>query len=235
MNLTVLRNDADVPPGLLVDVATGRGIDIDLVALDAGDPLPDPGAVEAVVVLGGEMGVYDTDRHPYLTAEAGFLRSIVEGGIPVLGLCLGCQLLASALGGAAYRADRPEVAFTRLDVLVDDPVVGILSVDRSLTIHRDTWDLPPGGVLVARSPRYRQAFRFGSALGIQPHVEVTEDIVRSWVLTPGGSKLVEQAGRVTEEVLAEFHDGAQGVVATAERLFSAWFDEATHRRDGGST
>jgi len=227
MRLTVLRNDPHVPAGQLAAVAARRSIEVVLVELDAGAGLPDLAGADAIVALGGEMGAYDVDAYPFLAAEKRFLADAVALGIPVLGLCLGCQLLADALGGSAYLADSPEVAFGTLDVIAQDPVVDVLGTEPSLLIHRDTWDLPEGGTLVARTDRYNQAFRFGSALGVQPHPEVDTSIARSWLIGPGASTLPRAVGVDPGALLEEFERSAEGVAATADRFFGSWLTEAS--------
>lgn len=234
MKITVLRNDPEVPPGSLLRVAADHDIDVVVVALDAGDALPDLSDVDAVVALGGEMGAYDTDRYPYLADEKAFLRSAVNRGVPVLGLCLGCQLLAEALGGSAYLAPAPEVAFAVVEGVAPDPVVDVLSMEPSLMMHRDTWDLPPGGVLLARSARFRQAFRLGSALGVQPHPEVDADIVASWFAHESSVELARRAGADPAEVLAAVLGNMARVNAAADRFFGAWISEAKGRRRGSA-
>lgn len=232
MKVTVLRNDPEVPPGSLLRVAADHRVEVGVVALDAGDALPDLSDVEAVVVLGGEMGAYDTDRFPYLVDEKTFLRSAVDRGIPVLGLCLGCQLLAEALGGSAYLAPAPEVAFTPIEGVAPDPVVDILTTEPTLTMHRDTWDLPPGGVLLAHSARYRQAFRLGSALGVQPHPEVDADIVASWFAHESSVELALRAGADPTAVLAAVVANMGRIDAAADRFFGAWIVEAQRASAG---
>jgi GMP synthase (glutamine-hydrolysing) len=172
------------------------------------------------------MGAYDTDRYPYLEQEKDFLRAVVARGVPVLGLCLGCQMLADALGGAAYLAPAPEVAFAPLDLLVDDGVVGVLGERSSLAIHRDTFDVPPGGTLIARSGRYDHAFRFGSALGVQTHPEVTPDIVCTWMEDETAAALLVGSGLTPGALSALISAHAEEVHATADRFFGAWLDEA---------
>ncbi|MFO7700619.1 MAG: gamma-glutamyl-gamma-aminobutyrate hydrolase family protein [Acidimicrobiia bacterium] len=226
MKVTVIRNDPDVPPGHLARVCRDRGHDVDIVALDAGEALPPIGTVSAIAVLGGEMGAYDTDIHPYLEIEKAFLAEAVERDIPVLGLCLGCQLLADALGGTAYLAPVPEAVFGVLDVVAEDAVVGILGSQRSLALHRDTWDLPPGATLIARSGAYDQAFRMGSALGIQTHPEATPAIVAAWLAHRSGRELVTSAGASPKGLLDAITAASREIALTADAVFGAWLDES---------
>lgn len=226
MKLTVLQNDPDVPAGHLERVAVAGHVMVDLVRLDEGGRLPDVNDVEAVAVLGGEMGAYDTDRFPYLASEKEWLAAVARERVPILGLCLGCQLLADALGGRAYLADVPEVAFEPLDVLTEDLVVGILASAPSLAMHRDTWTLPPGADLIACSSRYPQSFRFGSTLGIQTHPEVTPAIAMGWINDPRTDALVRAAGVTRSRVRDWVVEGSDDIAATADMLFGAWLAEA---------
>lgn len=234
MKLTVVRNDPECGSGHLGRVARAKGIDVDVVALDAGDPLPDPTEVEAAAVLGGEMGAYDVDRFPFLANEKAWLADLVDADVPVLGICLGCQLLADVLGGSAHLAEAPEIAFTTLEVVEPDPVVDVLGRVPSLAIHRDTWTLPPGGTLIARSDRYPHAFRLGSALGIQTHPEVDEDIVGVWTANPKIVPFLAADGKTTGDLTSWIEGNAALIAATGDELFGAWFDEAADRSRGSA-
>jgi GMP synthase (glutamine-hydrolysing) len=229
MTITVLKNDVDVPPGHLERVAVRQGIEMRVVRLYAGDPLPDPRSVDSVVVLGGEMGAYDTERFPYLAEEKRFLEEVVSLGVPVLGICLGCQLLADALGGSAYLADVPEYHLGPIETIGSDPVVDTLGAGPSIALHRDTWVLPPGGRLLGRTEGFNHAFRFGSALGVQPHPEVTSDTLASWLDSPEGEALALAAGTEAARVIADFLNVEAGTIDVADRFFTAWFDEAASR------
>lgn len=223
MPLAVLQHSSSVTPGLF---ASQLPADVEVVRLDRGDPVPAPGRYEGIVVLGGIMGAYDEAEYPFLFAEKAMLRETVAAAIPVLGICLGCQLLAEALGGAAYRAPRLEMRFEGCALTAAgaaDPVVRWLG-EPVLSFHQDTWDLPPGAELLATSSQYPQAFRLGSALGIQPHPEVTPDMLQAW-LEEFPPDRFDKAGVDSGTVLAQVEAGRVGSEELAMRLFAAWLDE----------
>ncbi len=221
--IAVLRHGADIPAGYLGDALAAAGVPVETVPLYAGARLPEVADVAAVVSLGGVMGAYETDRYPFLAAEKGFLSEAVEAGLPVLGVCLGCQLLADALGGRAYRAPEIELGYIevrRTDAGAADPVVRELD-GPTLVWHQDTWDLPPGAELLAETDAYPQAFRAGAALGIQPHPEATPAIVRVWAATEGLDHF-DRAGVDRDELLAVVGAGESAAAAMAKRLFGGW-------------
>jgi GMP synthase-like glutamine amidotransferase len=185
-------------PGLIVSEAWRRGIGLDLCHPYRGDRLPALEDVEEIdrfdrfdglVIMGGPMGVGDIS-HPYLADEIALLAAAVAAGIPVLGICLGAQLLAAALGGRVYRGERPEIGTGSVSLTPDgraDPVLGAAEVDELPVVHwhQDTFDLPAEAVRLARSRLYpNQAFRAGStgghAYGLQFHVEVDRELAGDW-------------------------------------------------------
>lgn len=227
LSILVFQYDDNVPPGYLGEELAAAGCVVDIVRCDRGDPVPDELTWDGIVSLGGPMGAYDEADHPYLAEVKQYLRRAVDGGVPTLGLCLGCQLLADALGGSAFLAPSAEVAFTAPD-LTDagrtDPVVAHLD-NRSLVFHQDTWALPPGATLLATTDRYPQAFRLGSAIGVQPHPEVTPEILAAWTHRPSARRVAENAGSDLNAILAEYAAAADTTRAMARNLFGAWIDE----------
>ncbi len=221
----VLRHGPDVPAGYLGDALDAAGVPVATAALDSGAEVPDHVDWSGVVSLGGEMGAYDEGRYPFLAAEKSFLRKAADAGVPVLGICLGCQLLADALGGRAFRAPVIELGYfpVRLTAAGEtDPVVSCLT-GPTLVWHQDTWELPPGAELLAESDRYPQAFRLGEVVGIQPHPEASPDITRRWAATEGLDHFAH-AGVAKDQLLASHESHRAEGEATAARLFGAWVE-----------
>ncbi len=226
--IVVLRNEPDAPAGYLGDALDRRGWSWQTVRLDAGDPLPLPQDVSGVAVLGGAMGAYDEESFPFLADEKRFLRACAETGVPVLGICLGCQLLADALGGSAYLAGSAEVVFEPIDLTAAGrsvPVVAAMEGRRVIRFHQDTFDLPPGAELLATGGGFLQAFRFGSAVGIQPHPEVTPALLSMWFGHDSARELAFRAGTDPDELGAIFAAAEAEAEATAQAVFDAWLDD----------
>jgi GMP synthase (glutamine-hydrolysing) len=227
--ITVLRNDAEVPPGYLADALNRNDAPWRLIRLDEGEPLPEIEEVGGVVALGGLMGAYDVVAYPYLEGEKQFLAECVAADVSVLGICLGAQLLADALGGRAYLADTPEAAFAPVEITEEGAaraVTAALTGRVVLRLHQDTWDAPPGATTLARGGGFEQAFRFGSALGIQPHPEADPEIVTRWLSHEGTRDLAHRAETDPDELVLEV--AASGVEGeeTAARFFDAWLNES---------
>ena len=224
--IAILQHGAECPPGYLahaIDEAQLRSV---LVRLHLGQPLPDLAAVSGLVSLGGIMGAYEEQQHEFLAAEKDLLRQAVAGDIPVLGICLGCQLLADALGGSAFKADSLEVEFGPLWVApsaVNDGVIGPLA-NAVLSFHGDTWEPPPGAEVLAKSSRYPHAFRLGSAVGVQAHPEVSVEIARNWVELYGTDKLRAE-GLDPERLLTDMAAADGANARRAHAMFSAWLQE----------
>ena len=224
--IAILEHSANVPPGYLAEAIAAAGLPSEVVRLHAGDQLPGPGAASAVVSLGGIMGAHDEEEYPFLADEKLFLRMAVQAGTPVLGICLGCQLLADALGGRAYRAETLEAEFVGLQLTAvgrTDSVVQTLGAP-VVSFHEDTWEPPPGAQVLATSKLYPHVFRYGSALAIQAHPEATPEMFEEWVAGHGPDQMLA-AGVDPDEFLSRIHTGAADNEARAAALFGRWFEE----------
>jgi len=144
-----------------------------------------------LVVMGGPMNVDDVGAHPFLKSEVVWIREALTEEIPVLGICLGAQLLAKSLGARVFANGIKEIGWYGIELLpaaADDPLFCECAPRQTVfQWHGDTFELPPGAVHLAQSPLCRhQAFRYGpSAFGLQFHAEMTEEMVYDWLGEPG--------------------------------------------------
>lgn len=182
----VVQHVASEGPGLIAAVARDHGIALDVRRMDRGDALRKADEVEGLVVLGGPMGVPDAAAYPHLAAEQRLLAEACALGLPVLGVCLGAQLLAAARGARVYRGPAAEIGFGTVTLTAEgarDPVLGPSGPSLpAFHWHADTFDLPAGSTHLAASARYpHQAFRVGdAAYGLQFHVELDRALARDW-------------------------------------------------------
>ena len=202
-----LAHQASAGPGVLGDELKDAGIPFSVAPTWEMPRTPSLDDVSALVVLGGEQNADDTARHPYLAANRVLVAGAVARGLPVLGICLGAQILARALGGRVARGTAREIgwkAITASPAGQLDPVVGPLAaVDRLFQWHEDCFELPPGCVPLAHNEVGPQAFRFGeSAYGLQFHVEVTTATIEAWVQESGIVALREQWRSTPEELMS---------------------------------
>ncbi len=193
------------------------------------DAWPELSDVSGIVVLGGEMHADQDDRYPFLARERDLLEDAVEKEVPVMGICLGAQLLARALGADVVRSAVPEVGFhpvTPTEAGREDPVLApFVSVPRVFQWHVDTFDLPPGAVLLYSSPGVpHQAFRAGpSAYGVQFHLEATDEGIDAWCVN-WERELVEVWRRTREEILEEVGEFLPAQRKAAREAFGAFAD-----------
>ncbi|MBI4364809.1 MAG: gamma-glutamyl-gamma-aminobutyrate hydrolase family protein [Candidatus Latescibacteria bacterium] len=195
-------------PGTIAAEARECGIQLETRRMFAGDSVPPAEKIGGLIVMGGPMGAGDDVRHPHLRAERALLADAVLGGLPVLGVCLGAQLLAAALGARVYRGACEEVGFGEVELTPEglrDPVLAAGTVetsgagkasaaataaaeaepDRTIPVchwHGDTFDLPRGAVHLARSALYpNQGFRIGDRVyGFQFHLELDRSLFEAW-------------------------------------------------------
>jgi GMP synthase (glutamine-hydrolysing) len=183
-----VRNDPDDSLGITEAVLAAEGIPVLRVdGFDAGTHLPDIDQVGGFVIFGGAMNVDETARYPWLLTQRQLLRRAIDEGVPVLGICLGAQMLARALGARVYPAPVRELGFYPVTVTeagLRDPLVSAFeSANRVFQWHEDTFDLPQGATLLATGEQVPvQAFSFGErAWGIQFHFEVDRAGVEAWL------------------------------------------------------
>ena len=185
----VVTHSPDEPPGTLDSWFPAAGLELDVVSPWDGDALPERVTGHAaLVVMGGPQQAYDDRSAPWLRATKDLLRAAVRDDVPVLGICLGAQLLAEAMGGRVALGDAGIEAGARLVAKRDAAWTDPLFRDVPLTPTVFQWhedaivELPPGAELLAASPKYEnQAFRVGGrAYGLQFHIEPRAHTLRHW-------------------------------------------------------
>jgi GMP synthase (glutamine-hydrolysing) len=197
------------------------GLAVHTVRPLAGHPLPAHEEVAGAVVMGGPMNVDEVDRFPGLVAEREWLAEAARRELPLLGICLGAQLLARALGAAVRPGERKEIGFAPVEVSdPSDPVLGALAPDTDvLHWHGDAFDLPDGARPLASSAlTEHQAFRRGNAWGVLFHPEADFALVEAWLGVP---EMIDEA----VEVLG--NDGAAALPARAEAAEPALVERTT--------
>jgi GMP synthase-like glutamine amidotransferase len=201
-----------------------RGIGIDYADLyQPGAAAPDPARYDGLIFMGGAMSV--NDGLPYLEREARWIAQAVEAGRPVLGVCLGAQLMAKALGARVYRNPVKEIGWFEIELTGEgaaDPLfAGAAQRETVFQWHGETFDLPPGARWLASSPACRhQAFRIGdSAYALQFHLEVTPEMIADWCsqdLNCGDMREVRTP--------IDYAYNAARLAALAQQVFGRWCD-----------
>lgn len=194
-SVLVLQHASWEGPGLIARALAGAALDVRSVVGHERPDLPAARSLAGLVVMGGPQSADDDVAHPGLAAERRLIADAVAADVPVLGVCLGMQLLALALGTPLHRGHGTEIGFAPVDVLVPDAVLAPLGPRPTvLHWHSDAVDLPPGATLLASSPATGvQAFRAGSALGLQFHVEVDQGLLDTWLTMPEMGGTLEPA------------------------------------------
>ena len=230
-NLLVLQHIACEPPAAFEDELLSRGLGLVRVELDEGDPVPDWREYAGLVVMGGPMGAYEEDAHPWLRDEKRLIRDAAEAGHPIWGVCLGAQLLAAALGANVYRGPEPEVGLLDVELTAgaaDDPVFSAApGVFPALQWHGDTFDLPERATLLARSSAYsHQAFVYERAYGLQFHLEVPPALATEWGEVPAYADSLDAIlgpGALTR-LVDEVETNAATTLPLARLLFGRWLE-----------
>ena len=223
----------DARAELFAPVVEEAGHRLDEWSFGWGTPPPRPlDAYDAVLVFGGAMHADQDAHHPWLREETLWLQQVLAGDTPVLGVCLGVQLLARAAGaGVGRMQDGPEIGWHRVELTeagLEDPVIGVLpAAFDALQWHHYTYGLPAGAVELARSTACTQAFRLGDACwGVQFHPEVTSAQLESWLADTSDPAPDPDGLRAeTREQIAVWNDLGRSLcgafLAAAERLASA--------------
>ena len=192
VNVLVIKHVDIEGPGLIEDCLRQEKIPYQILSLESGLHLPKLDNLTHIVILGGPMNVYEEDRYPFLRIEDFFIKEAIQRGKSILGICLGAQLIAKALGAKVFKASAKEigwhdVSLTRIGSI--DPFFSQLPKRFSaFQWHEDIFEIPHSAILIATSSLVPyQAFRYGdNAYGLQFHLEVTQEMIREWMETYEG-------------------------------------------------
>lgn len=179
-------------PGTLGEFLAKNQVKTDIVNIDKGEKLPKNfNNISAIIILGGPMNVYEVEKYPFLKTEEEFIKRAIEKNIPVLGICLGAQLLAKSLGAEVKKSPEKEIGWSKVrltkDAFQDRLFKGLEKKLDVFQWHEDMFELPKKSVLLAESAACpSQAFRFGkNCYGLQFHLEIDKSIIDSWTAKYG--------------------------------------------------
>jgi GMP synthase (glutamine-hydrolysing) len=227
-NVYILQNIGCEIPGIISDCLKATGISIHNIRAFEGQQIPPAmNAAAGLVVMGGPMGVYEQQRFPFLLDEQRLVEQALKEDKPVLGICLGSQLLASTLGAEVRKGEQKEIGWHRVALIEDTAETdslwkGVVPFFTAFHWHGDIFTLPEGAVsLVYSELTSCQGFRYGkAAYGFLFHMEVTEKIIKDMVATfrselgeekISGAALIRKAG-----------DHLQRLTCIGKRVFQRW-------------
>jgi len=226
MHFLVFQHIPVEHPGIFRDFMTKDNITWDTIELDEGDSIPELDNYDALIVMGGPMDVWEEDKHSWLITEKEAIRkAIVDFKLPYLGICLGHQLMADALGGKVSKMPEPEVGILNIELTGDGRNAslfsGLQNNIKSLQWHgAEVTEAPPGSRVLAKSPVCAtQALQYGdSAFSLQCHVELTDKTVSEWGEVPEyeqsleqtlGSGSLEKLNIEAEKYIIDFNNSAR--------------------------
>ena len=192
------------------------------------DPLSD----DLLVILGGPISVNDAALFPFIDAEINFLKQRIAADKPTLGICLGAQLIARALGAAVYSGNTKEIGWYDLTLTDagEQSALRYLSAEHCSMLHwhGETFELPDGAVLLASSEAYEnQAFSYGNkVLALQFHPEITQRSMEKWFIGHIG-EIMQTDSVSVEKLRQDTHQYANQLEVQGELFFNSWINEVT--------
>lgn len=228
--IAIFRQSSTEGPGYFAAYLDAQHLPWRVVRVDQGEPVPaDPRAFAGLVFMGGPMSV--NDDLPWIAPVLRLIRDARDAGVRTLGHCLGGQLMAKALGGAVTRNPVKEIGWGRVDVLRNGAAAewfgAKLRTFDSFHWHGETFSIPPGATRIASSPWCEnQAFVLGPHLGMQCHVEMTPELVRTWC--HDWEREVEALARRTPsvqspaEMMERLEERTRTLNTIADRVYDRW-------------
>ena len=225
--VAIFRFSPTEGPGYFAQWLDARALPRRLLALDEGEPVPvDPGAFSGIAMMGGPMSA--NDELPWSAPLLDLLRGALAADIPVVGHCLGGQMLAKALGAPVTRAPVPEIGWGEVSVLPADHAATWFGRRETFTTfqwHYDAFALPPGATRVlTNAHNVEQAFSFGKHLGMQCHIEMTRSMVETWCRT-GATELPPHSSasmQSREDLCADLDRRLTALARVADDVYARW-------------
>lgn len=205
-------------PGYITQWLSEHQLSVIHIRLFEGDSLPDPGAVGLLLVMGGPMNIYEEDKYPWLSLEKTFIRQVLDLDKPVLGICLGGQLIADLLGGTVTKALQPEYGWYTIKQnaaaheILSKQVLQIPEIMEVFQWHEDTFSIPPGCVhLYSSDSCLNQAFLYNDrVIGLQFHPEMHKASIRGFLKYSCDEIKEKGLVHIQEDILQRIHLCSQG-------------------------
>jgi GMP synthase-like glutamine amidotransferase len=226
--VVVIRTARSEGPAYFASYLERRSIAFDLVAIDEGAAVPgDPRHFSGIAIMGGAMSV--NDDLPWIPQVLELVREAVRKDVPVLGHCLGGQLISKALGGTVGAAPVKEIGWGEVRVADNEVArewLGEVQTFLSFHWHGESFSIPPGATRVMENPHCaNQGFALGKHFGMQCHVEMTEELVRSWLGSSGeeiAASRTSTAVQEPEEITRELAPRLAALHEVANRIYDRW-------------
>ena len=227
--VAIFRFSPTEGPGYFAHWLDAHGLPRRLIALDEGQPVPvDPRAFSGIAMMGGPMSA--NDALPWNAPLLDLLRGAVAADVPVLGHCLGGQLLARALGAQVTRAPVPEIGWGEVEVLDGDDAGAWFGQRKAFTTfqwHYDVFALPQGATRVLTNRHnLDQAYTLGKHIGLQSHIEMTRPMVETWCRTGAAEMPVRSTHSMQsrEDMCADLDRRLAGLARVADDVYAHWMN-----------
>ena len=232
--ILIVRHVAHEGPGYLADFLHERTVPFEVLAIDSGVKIPtSPDSYSALVFMGGPMSV--NDDLPWIPSAVSLIQGALDQDIPLLGHCLGGQLIARALGAAVYPNPVHEYGWLPVEVSGNEVAQqwfpGFQKEFMAFHWHGETFDLPDGAThVLASADCHNQAFVYGNALAMQCHIEMTPELVQDWVARADEQDLAA-VNQTKVKILKDLDERTFELQQCAERVYSQWLERVvTHAR-----
>ena len=226
----VVENDPVAPLDLVEEWLVEAGLTVQIIRPHLGEEMPNsiPAGYQGLLVLGGRMGAHDDEEYSWLTPQRSIMKDAIAQDFPFIGICLGAQMLATAVDGKSLRTPEPEagvVALTITEAAKSDPLFGVLETEEvpGVAWHQDyIVDLPEDAQVLAKTSACPvHAFKLGNNVyGMQFHPEVTSSTVKGWA-TPNNDVLTK-LNKLPSAALAEVEKNSETLIETWKPVFTQW-------------